>query len=148
MGDPVVGREGNAPEFGGGSKEFDTHFAAAIGSGTSADDANELFFFGFRILDKNFLTDFHFQRQVDQCTVGTHRRGECVFRDVGGALPTSNREDGHAEENALATPPVVRWIVTEWRCTHANGPDDSLGQRSGVVKRRIAASFFFGAVAK
>jgi hypothetical protein len=61
MGDPVVGREGNAPEFGGGTKEFDADFAGAIGNGTGTDDANELLFFGFGILDKNFLADFHFQ---------------------------------------------------------------------------------------
>ena len=42
----------------GGAEEFDADFDAAIGSGTGADDANELFFFSFGILDKNFLTDF------------------------------------------------------------------------------------------
>ena len=61
MRNPVVGREGNAPEFGGGAEEFDADFGAAIGSRTGADDANELFFFGLGILDQNFLTDFHFQ---------------------------------------------------------------------------------------
>ena len=61
MSDPVVGREGNAPELGGGAEEFDSDFGTAIGSRTGADDANELLFFGLGILDKNFLTDFQFQ---------------------------------------------------------------------------------------
>ena len=77
--------------------------------------------------------------------MGTHRRGERVFRDVVGALSASNREDGHAQEDALATPPVARWIVTKWGCTHACGPGSSLGQRIGAVNRRIVPSFLFAA---
>ena len=82
VGGPVVGRKGDAPEFGGGLEEFDADFGFAIGCGSSVNYADELLFEGFGVADKDFLAKFDAHGHEDQGAVGVDVGGEGVFGDV------------------------------------------------------------------
>ena len=106
FGGPVVGWEGDAPEFGGGAEEFDADFGFALGDGGDVDDTDELFFEGFGVTDEDFLVQRNAHGEREQCAVGADVGGEGVFGDVLVVGAASDDEDGEAEENALAAAAV------------------------------------------
>jgi len=106
FGGPVVGREGDAPEFGGGLQEFDADFGFVFSGRGDVDDADELFLEGIWIAAKNFLADFDTRGYLDQGTVGADVHSEGVFGDVLTIGSAGNDEDGEAEEDALGAAAV------------------------------------------
>ena len=107
MGGPVVGGKGDAPEFGGGFEEFDADFGPAFGSGGDVDYANELFFEGFGVAEKDFLADLDAHGREDQCAVGVDIGGEGVFGNVLLIGAAGDDEDGETQEDALGAAPIV-----------------------------------------
>jgi hypothetical protein len=106
VGSPVVGWEGDAPEFGGGFEEFDADFGFAFGDGGDVNDADELLFEGVGIAAKNFLADFDARGYLDQSALGADVHSEGVFGDVLTIGTTGNDEDGQTEEDALGAAAV------------------------------------------
>src|SRR5690349_14280485 len=82
FGEPVVGRQGEAPEAGGGFQDVDGDFGFAFGGGGYVDDADELFFESLGVAEEDFLASLDAQRHVEQCAVGADVGGEGVFGDV------------------------------------------------------------------
>jgi hypothetical protein len=107
-GGPVVGRERDAPEFGGGFEEFDADFDFAFGGGSDVDDADELLFERFSVAEKDFLADLDAHGHEDQGTVGVDVGGEGVFGDVLFIGAAGDDEDGEAQQDALAAAAVMR----------------------------------------
>jgi len=106
FGGPVVGREGDAPEFGGGLQEFDADFGFVFSGRGDVDDADELFLEGIWIAAKNFLADFDTRGYLDQGTVGADVHSEGVFGDVLTIGTSGNDEDGETEQDALGAAAV------------------------------------------
>lgn len=118
MGGPVVGGEGNAPEFWSGFQEIDADFEFVFGSGSDVDDADELFFEGFGVADKNFLAGLDAQGHNEQGAVGTNVAGESGFGDVLIVGAAGDDEEGEAKEDALAAASVGNGGVVGGRGGH------------------------------
>lgn len=94
------------------------------------DDADELFFEGFGVADKDFLAGLDAQGHNEQGAVGADVEGEGVFGDVLIIGAASNDEDGQAEKDALAAASVGNGCVVGGRSGHGG---DGLGI---VLKKR------------
>jgi hypothetical protein len=112
FGGPVVGWEGDAPEFGGGFEEFDADFGFAFGGGGDVHYADELFFEGFDVADQDFLVERDAHGEDQQGAVGADVGGEGVLGDVLIIGAAGDDEDGEAEEDALAAASIVTgsWV--------------------------------------
>jgi len=108
VGGPIVGGKGDAPEFGGGFEEFDANFGFAFGRGSGVNDADELFFEGFGIAEKDFLADMDTHGHEDQGAVGVDVGREGVFGDVLIIGASGDDEEGEAEQDALAATAIMR----------------------------------------
>jgi hypothetical protein len=106
VGGPVVGGEGDAPEFGGGFEEFDADFGFAFGGGSDVNDADELLFESFGMAEKDFLADFDAHGHEDQGTVGVDVGGEGVFGNVLLTGAAGDDEDGETQKDTLAAAAV------------------------------------------
>ena len=118
FGGPVVGWEGDAPEFGGGFEEFYADFGFAFGGGSNVDYADELFFEGFGVADQDFLVERDAHGHEEQGSVGADVGGDGVFRDVLIVGAPGDDEDGQTEEDALAAAAVVHGSVVGGRSGH------------------------------
>jgi hypothetical protein len=108
VGGPVVGGKGDAPEFGGRLEEFDADFGFALGGGSDVDYADELFFEGISVADKNFLTEFDAHGREDQGAVEVDVGGESVFGDVLLVGAAGDDENGEAKKDALGAAAIGR----------------------------------------
>jgi hypothetical protein len=124
FGGPVVGREGDAPEFGGRFQEFYADFGFAFGGGGDVNDTDELLFEGVGIAAKNFLAHFDASGYVDEGAVGADVRGESVFGDVLTIGSPGNDEDGETEVDALGAAAVGNGGVVGGEVGHGG---DGLG---------------------
>jgi hypothetical protein len=106
FGGPVVGGEGDAPEFGGGFQEFDADFGLAFGGGTDVNDTDELLFEGIGVAAENFLAGFDPHGNLNQGSAGADVHSESVFGDVLTIGAAADDEDGKTQEDALAAAAV------------------------------------------
>jgi hypothetical protein len=106
FGGPVVGGEGDAPEFWGGFEEFDADFGFAFRGGSNVDYADELFFECFGVADENFLVYGDTHGNQEKCAVGADVHGESVFGDVLTIWAAGDDEDGEAKKDALGAAAV------------------------------------------
>ena len=142
MGSPVVGREGDTPEFGGGLEEFDADFGFAFGGGSDVNYADELFFEGFDVADQDFLVESDAHGKGEECAVGADIGGEGVFGDVLLVGAAGDDEDGKTKEDALAAAAVGDGSVVGRRIGHGgDGLGNSVGEEEGGVKRRKVLKF-------
>ena len=142
FGGPVVGREGDAPEFGGGSEECDANFGFALGGGGDVNDADELLFEGVGVAAEDSLADFDAHGQEDQSAVGVDGSGESVFRDVLAIGAAADDEDGETQQNTLAAAAIVNGSVVGRRNGHGEvGPENSVGEKKDWVKRPKVLNF-------
>ena len=148
MGGPVVRGEGDAPEFGGGFKEFDADFGFAFGGGSDVDYADELLFEGFGVAAKDFLVERDAHGNEEKCAVGADVDGEGVFRDVLAIWAAGDDEDGEAKKDTLGAAAVGSgdlvggWvghvgdglgIVLRKKRARSRDGKDSCSQREGMV---------------
>jgi hypothetical protein len=106
VGGPVVGGEGDPPEFGGGFEEFDADFGFAFGGGSDVNDADELFFESVGVAAEDFLAGFDSHGHEDQGAVGADVQSERVFGDVLAIRAAANDEDRETQQDALGAASV------------------------------------------
>lgn len=124
MGSPVVGGEGDAPEFWGGFQEIDADFGLAFSGRSDVDDADKLFFKRFDVADEDFLVERDAHGEEKQGAVGADVDGKCVFGLVPIVSAASDDEDGEAEKDALAPAAIGNRGVVGGRGGHGG---DGLG---------------------
>ena len=124
VGGPVVGGEGDAPEFWGGLEEFDADFGFVFGGGGDVDYADELFFECFDVADEDFLVERDAHGQEEHGAVGADVGCEGVFGNVLTIGAAGDDEDGQAEEDALAAAAVGNGSVVGGGSGHGG---DGLG---------------------
>jgi hypothetical protein len=142
FGGPVVGREGDAPESGGGFEECYADFGFAFGGWGDVNDADELLFEGVGVAAEDSLADFDAHGQEDQGAVGVDGSGERVFRDMLTIGAAPDDEDGETQKDALAAAAIVNGSVVGRRNGHGEvGPGNSVGEEEDGVKRPKVLNF-------